>query len=91
MSDLKHGKNVWRSCRHKKRYCTYNFAIKMALYYTKKFGKAQYVYWCPYCHGYHVTGVPPHNERERRIQEIELNKILKKKEDNNASTTSESL
>lgn len=40
--------------------------------------KAQYVYWCPFCHGYHITGVPQRNERERRIQEIAINEILQK-------------
>ena len=44
MRDLKHGKNVWRSCRHKLRYATYDYAIKKALKYTKKYMKAQYVY-----------------------------------------------
>ena len=78
MRDLKHGKNVWRSCRHKLRYATYDYAIKKALKYTEKYMKAQYVYWCPFCHGYHITGVPQRNERERRIQEIAINKILQK-------------
>lgn len=78
MRDLKYGKNVWRSCRHKVRYVTYDYAIKKALKYTEKYMKAQYVYWCPFCHGYHITGVPQRNERERRIQEIAINKILQK-------------
>ena len=78
MRDLKHGKNVWRSCRHKLRYATYDYAIKKALKYTEKYMKAQYVYWCPFCHGYHITGVPQRNERERRIQEIAINEILQK-------------
>ena len=78
MRDLKHGKNVWRSCRHKVRYATYTYAIKKALKYTEKYMKAQYVYWCPFCHGYHITGVPQRNERERRIQEIAINEILQK-------------
>ena len=78
MRDLKHGKNVWRSCRHKLRYATYDYAIKKALKYTEKYMKAQYVYWCPFCHGYHITGMPQRNERERRIQEIAINEILQK-------------
>lgn len=78
MRDLKYGKNVWRSCRHKVRYVTYDYAIKKALKYTEKYMKAQYVYWCPFCHGYHITSVPQRNERERRIQEIAINKILQK-------------
>lgn len=78
MRDLKYGKNVWRSCRHKLRYATYDYAIKKALKYTEKYMKAQYVYWCPFCHGYHITGVPQRNERERRIQEIAINEILQK-------------
>lgn len=78
MRDLSYGKNVWRSCRHKLRYATYNYAIKRALKYTEKYMKAQYVYWCPFCHGYHITSVPQRNERERRIQEIAINKILQK-------------
>lgn len=78
MRDLKYGKNVWRSCRHKVRYVTYDYAIKKALKYTEKYMKAQYVYWCPFCHGYHITGVPQRNERERRIQEIAINEILQK-------------
>lgn len=40
--------------------------------------KAQYVYWCPFCHGYHITGMPQRNERERKIQEIAINEILQK-------------
>ena len=78
MRDLKHGKNVWRSCRHKLRYATYDYAIKKALKYTEKYMKAQYVYWCPFCHGYNITGRQQRNERERRIQEIAINEILQK-------------
>ena len=69
---------MWRSCLSKVRYSTYKRAIKRALYYTKKFNKAQYVYWCPYCRGFHITGVPQENERERKLQEIAINKVLRK-------------
>lgn len=91
MRDLKHGKNVWRSCRNKLRYATYDYAIKKALKYTEKYMKAQYVYWCPFCHGYHITGVPQRNERERRIQEIAINEILQKGKDEQTNTSSTSL
>lgn len=92
MKDLRHGKNIWRTCRNKIRYATYDYAIKKALKYTKKYEKAQYVYWCPFCYGYHITGTPQKDERERQVQEIAINKVLEevRKEKTNGQTDTNS-
>lgn len=52
----------------------------MAIHMTEKFGKIQYVYWCPFCHGYHLTTLRQKDEREARILEDKINEALKKKE-----------
>ena len=55
MKDLRYGKNLYRACLSKIQYKTYDYAMKKAQYYEKKFNKPQYVYWCDYCGGYHIT------------------------------------
>lgn len=57
-SDLRHGNNMYRACLAKRRYRTKEYADKMAEFYTEKYGKQQYVYYCPYCFGYHLTSTP---------------------------------
>lgn len=58
MKDLRHGVNLYRSCLSKKRYNSLAKAKKYAEKYTEMFGKQQYVYYCPYCFGYHITSHP---------------------------------
>lgn len=56
--DLKHGNNLYRACVSKRRYRTIEYAQKMAKIFTEKYGTPQYVYYCPYCFGYHLTSSP---------------------------------
>lgn len=58
----------------------------MAIHMTEKFGKIQYVYWCPFCHGYHLTTLRQKDEREARILEEQINEALKKRRNENGTT-----
>ena len=57
-NDLRYGNNLYRACLSKRRYNKENKAKKYAEKYTEMFGKQQYVYYCPYCFGYHITSSP---------------------------------
>ena len=70
MTDLSHGKNLYRSCLSKRRYRTYHYALEQAKKYTEKYGKKQYVYWCEYCNGYHITSTPRKEGQHGNIDEL---------------------
>lgn len=63
--DLRHGNNMYRACLSKVRYKTETFAQERAKFYSTKYGKPQYVYYCPYCFGYHITSVPRERKGEK--------------------------
>lgn len=48
--------NNWtKGCLNKKVYRTEEFANKQAELYSEKYDKQQYVYFCMFCNGYHLT------------------------------------
>lgn len=75
MKDLRHGNNLYRSCLSKRRYKTYRRALLQAQKFTEKFGKEQYVYWCSYCNGYHITSTPRKVGQYGTIDELRTGKI----------------
>lgn len=75
MRDLRHGKNLYRSCLSKRRYNSYTKALTKAKEFTEKFGKEQYVYWCEYCRGYHITSTPRKAGQYGTIDELTTGKI----------------
>ena len=56
--DLRHGNNMYRACLSKVRYKSEAIAQERAKMYSEKYDKPQYVYYCPYCFGYHITSTP---------------------------------
>lgn len=46
---------MYGSCLRKRVYRTYNYALSEAERLGKQNGVELFVYWCPYCHNYHLT------------------------------------
>lgn len=62
--DLRHGNNLYRACLSKRKYDTEAKAKAFADKYTEQYGVKQYVYYCPYCFGFHITSLPRKKKRE---------------------------
>lgn len=65
MKDLRHGNNLYRACLSKVKYRTLKYAELKAKQFTKKYGKPQYVYYCKYCQGYHLTTSTKYLKKEK--------------------------